>query len=45
MADHDDFQSPWTNDLSRRGALKLLLGFGATLTMGRIPDGFATQFS
>ncbi len=41
MAGHDDFQSPWTNDLSRRGALKLLLGFGATLTMGRIPDVFA----
>jgi len=43
MADDDDFQSPWTNDLSRRGALKLLLGFGATLTMGRIPDVFAAQ--
>ncbi len=43
MADHDDFQSPWTNNLSRRGALKLLLGFGATLTMGRIPDVFAAQ--
>jgi len=43
MADHDDFQSPWTNDLSRRGALKLLLGFGATLTMGRLPNVFAAQ--
>jgi len=43
MADHDDFQSPWTNNLSRRGALKLLLGFGATLTLGQLPNVFAAQ--
>ena len=43
MADHDDFQSPGTNNLSRRNALKLLLGFGATLTMGRLPNVFAAQ--
>ncbi len=43
MTDRDDFQSPCTNNLSRRGALKLLLGFGATLTMGRLPNVFAAQ--
>ncbi len=41
MAGSNEFPLPWSIDLSRRGALKLLLGFGATLTMGRIPDVFA----
>lgn len=43
MVDHDDCQGPWKKDLSRRTALKLLLGFGASLTVGRLPDLFAAQ--
>ncbi len=43
MADRNDFPFPWSIDLSRRGALRLLLGFGATLTMGRLSNVFAAQ--
>ncbi len=43
MVEHDEFHISWTSDLSRRNVLKLLLGFGASLTMGRLPDLFAAQ--
>jgi len=43
MADHNDFPFPWSIDLSRRSALKLLVGFSATLTMRRLPDVFGAQ--
>jgi len=43
MADRNDFPFSWSTGLSRRGALKLLLGVGATLTMGRLPNVFAAQ--
>ncbi len=43
MADQDEFQSFSMNDVSRRNALKLLLGIGASLTLGRLPDLFAAQ--
>ena len=43
MAAHNKFQSFWMNEVSRRNALKLLLGIGTSLTMGRLPNLFAAQ--